>query len=357
MQPSTYFYKDKPLFGLDIGFSSIKVMQSESEKSKEPSVVGYGIGSYPSQCMKDGVIVDYKGLAESMVALFEHNIVGQINTRRVTMSIPASRTYTRTVILPPIKDDEIADAVYMEAAQYIPISLEDLYLDYSIIDRSKKGIELLAVAAPKKIIDSYLELAQVIGIEPVGFDTSILAAARLFQRQDDNNDIPAVLIDFGSISTDITVYDKAVIVTSTMSSGGDMFTQVIAKSLNVSFEEAHVIKTKYGMGKSKKQAEIIAALRPSVDQLAKEIQRMIRYHEERSQSKQKIGQIIAMGGGANLPGLSDYLTNVIRLPVRTCEPLRNFKLHKLRPPSTLEKSIFVTVAGLSLIKPEELFRP
>lgn len=126
--------------------------------------------------------------------------------------------------------------------------------------------------------------------------------------------------------------------------------------MGVNEQEAHIIKTKYGIGKSKKQNEILASIKIAVDQLAKEIQRMIRYHEERSGSSQKIGQVITMGGGANMPGLSDYLTNIIRLPVRTCEPLRNFELHRLRPPSNLEKSIYVTVAGLSLIDPKELFK-
>lgn len=354
MQNKSYFYKDKPLFGLDIGFSTMKVMQSEPG-TKQRTIVGYGVGGFDSNAVKEGVIIDFKSMADSAKKLFEQNIVGEINTRRVALSVPASKTYTRTINLPPIKDDEIADAVRLEAEQYIPIPLDDLYLDYLVIENTDKGIELLAVAAPKKIIDSQIKLALILGLEPIGFDTSILAAARLFQRQDDHSEIPAVLVDFGSTSTDITVHDKSVIVTSTIPRGGDVFTEAISKALNISNEEAHVVKSKYGIGKSKKQTVILNALKPSVDQLAKEIQRMIRYHEERSVSKEKIGQIIAMGGGANMPGLSDYLTNAIRLPVRTCQPLQNFHLGKLRPPSALEKSIYVTVAGLSLINPEELF--
>lgn len=352
---SKYFYHDKPLFGLDIGFSTIKVMQSEPE-NKGYSIIGYGVGAFDPKAVEEGEIKNFKSISESMVNLFKENIVGEINTKRVALSVPAAKTYTRTIELPAIKDEEIPDAVRIEAEQYIPIPLDDLYLDHSIIGRSEKGVEVLAVATPRKIVDSHMKLARILGLEPVGFDTSILAAARLFEKQDDHNEIPAVLVDFGSISTDITIYDKTVILTGTILGGGDIFTSSIAKVLGVSTEEAHVIKTKYGMGKSKKQNQILSALQPTVDQLAKEIQRMIRYHEERSDAKQKIGQVITMGGGANMPGLSDYLTNVIRLPVRTCEPLRNFNLHKLRPPSNLEKSIYVTVSGLSLIDPRELFQ-
>mgnify|MGYP006172537263 CR=1 FL=1 len=165
----------------------------------------------------------------------------------------------------------------------------------------------------------------------------------------------AVRYQFESVSADITVHDKAVIVTGTIPQGGDTFTELIAKKLKVSTEEAHVIKTKYGIGKSKKQSELLEVVRPSIDQLAKEIRRMIRYHEERSGSEQKIGQVVTMGGGANMPGLSELLTDTIRLPVRTCEPWHNLKLGNLKSPNTYEKSLYVTVAGLSLINSKELF--
>ena len=352
---SKFFYHDKPLFGLDIGFSTIKVMQSQL-LGKDYEVVGYGVGAFDSKAIENGVIVDYKSIAGSITKLFKENIVGEINTRRIVLSVPASKTYTRTIELPSIKDEEIPDAVRIEAEQYIPIPLDELYLDHSIIKRSDKGVEVLAVATPKKIVDSHIKLAHILGLDPVGFDTSILAVARLFEKQDDDNNIPAVLVDFGSVSTDITIHDGTVTVTGTIPGGGDIFTESISKTLGVTTEEAHIIKTKYGMGKSKKQNQILGALQPTVDQLAKEIQRMIRYHEERSDSEKKIGQVITMGGGANMPGLSDYLTNIIRLPVRTCEPLSNFKLGRLRPPNNLEKSIYVTVAGLSLIDPKELFQ-
>jgi type IV pilus assembly protein PilM len=354
MHTSSHFYKDKPLFGLDIGFSSVKVIQLEPHGKKQ-KVVGYGIGKFDSKAVKDGVIVDYELIAHSIKELFEKNIIGRINTRRVAITVPATRTFTRTMTLPPLDDSELEEAVRLEAEQYIPMPLDDLYLDYSVIRKDDKGVELLAVAAPKNLIDSNVALAEILGLEPIAFDTSILAAGRLFEKQDIHNDIPAVLIDFGSVSSDITVHDKTVIVTGTISSGGDTFTEQISEKLNISHAEAHVVKTKYGLGKSKKQKEITEALKPSLDNLVKEVQRMIRYHEERSGSKQKIGQVITMGGGANMPGLSDFLTSAMRIPVRMCDPWESLEFNKLQPPSPLEKSMYVTVAGLSLISPKELF--
>lgn len=354
MHTSNYFYKDKPLFGLDVGFSSIKLMQLEPHGNKK-RVLGYGVGTFDSKAIKDGVVVDHEALAKSIQQVFQKGIVGKINTRRVAVTIPATRTFTRTMNLPLIDDSELDEAVRLEAEQYIPMPLDELYLDFSVIGRSDKGLELLAVAVPKDIIDSYLTLVKMLGLEPVAFDTSILATGRLFSRQDIHNEIPAVLIDFGSISSDITVHDKTVIVTGTIGTGGDTYTQLIMKKLKISHQEAHLVKTKYGLSKSKKQKEILEAIEPSINDLVKEIRRMIRYHEERSGSQAKIGQVITMGGGANMPGLSEHLTDALRIPVRMCDPWENLVFGKLQPPGTLEKSIYVTVAGLSLIDPKELF--
>ncbi len=355
MNSSSHFFKDKPLFGLDIGSSSIKVLQLEHHGNAPQSVCGYGVAGYELDAIKDGVIVDFKSLAGSIQSLFANDIVGEINTRRVAVSIPANRTFTRSMNLPLIRDHELIQAVRLEAEQYIPVPLDDLYMDFSVIKRNEKGIELLAVAVPKKIVDSYMLLIHMLGLEPIAFDTTILAAGRLFQRQLDASDIPTVLIDFGGDSADITIHDKELIVTGTIPGGGDIFTELIATKLDVTQQEAHIVKTKYGLGKSKKQVEIREALQPRLDGLVKEIRRMIRYHEERSGSKQKIEQVITMGGGANMPGLSDYLTNEMRIPVRTCDPWQNLDVGKLQPPNMVEKSMYVTASGLALITPKELF--
>lgn len=354
MHSSSHFFKDKPLFGLDIGSSTIKVMQLE-EHGKKQAVVGYGVAAFDPACIQDGVVTDIESLAKSIHELFKKNIVGEINTRRVALSIPASRTYTRTLILPILRDSELREAVRLEAEQYIPMPVDDLYLDHAVISRSEKEVELLAVAAPKKVVDSYTLLARVVGLEPVAFDTTILAAARFFQRRIDFNDIPSVLIDLGTSSSDITIHDKTVVVTGTIPGGGNAFNETVRKKLGISSDEAHIVVTKYGINKSKRQEEIVEALKPGLESMVKEIRRMMRYNEERSVSKKAIEQIITMGGGANMPGLSSYLTDALRMPVRTCDPWQHLDIGRLQPPSMIEKSMYVTVSGLALIGPKELF--
>ncbi len=351
---NTYFYHDKPVFGLDIGFSSLKVMQLGKDEHKHRTVSGYGVANFDPKAIRDGIIIDPESLAKVAHDLFSKNIIGEISTRRASIAIPASKTFNRTVTLPFMQDSDVAEAVRLEAEQYIPVPIDELYLDHSIISRTAKQIELLAVAVPKKIVDSYLVFTRMIGIETLLIETTIAAAGRLFV-QAERSDVPTVLIDLGSLSSDITIYDKTLIVTGTVPGGGDSFTNLIADGLGVSKQEAHIIKTKYGLGVSKKQKEIRAALTPLLDQLSKELMRMIRYYEERSNTEKKIGQVVTMGGGANMPGLSEHLTNLLRLPVRMCDPWQQLDFAGLQPPNSIEKSMYVTVAGLALLNPHEVF--
>lgn len=349
------FYRDKPLFGLDIGFNSIKVIQITPGKKGRYTVGGYGATSFDASAIRDGVIVDIKSIAKDINALFRQRIIGDINTRRVAVSVPSSRTYSQMLTLPKMPKKDLRQAILSEAEQYIPVQLDSLYLDFSIIRETPEGIDLQIVAVPKEIIDSYFTLMLVLGLETVAIETNINSSSRLFVRADRSN-VPTILIDFGSASTDITINYKGPITTGTVAGGGDNFTKLIAESLSVSQAEAQIIKTRYGLGVSKRQSEITKALKPSLEQLSKEVRRMIRYYEERSIAQGAISQIVTMGGGANMPGLSDYLTDHLRLATRMCDPWQTLTFDKLQPPSVSEKTLYITATGLAMIQPKEAFQ-
>ena len=82
---------------------------------------------------------------------------------------------------------------------------------------------------------------------------------------------------------------------------------------------------------------------------------MMRYYEERYGADRAIGQIITLGGGANMPGLSEYMTEALRLPVRHSNPWQYFDYKGLQPPSDADKPMYATVAGLSLAPAKEIF--
>jgi len=354
----TLFYQDKPLFGLDIGHSSVRVMELVRPKNKKDPmrVNGYGAVSFSSEALADGVIVKPEIIAEAVMKLFRHDLVGAITTRRVALSLPTSHMFTRIMDVPEgLSPKDIDQAVRMEAEQYIPAPLSDLYIDHSPIRQSASGKdELFIVAAPKRIVDSYVTFSRMLGLEPILLETSISASVRIFGR-DKQNDVPAILIDFGSESADITVYDKELVVTGTVPCGGETFTRLIADALHVTPREAETIKSKYGLNLSKKQEHIRAALEPTLLTLLKEIRRTMRYYEERNGKDHAVGQVVMIGGGASMPGLADYLTSSLRLPVRTLDPTTYLEFGKLQPLNLSAHTSYVTVAGLGMTQPAEVF--
>lgn len=358
---TTNFFHDKPLFGFDIGYGSLKVMQlsdtpsQPNDKHHLRKLLGYGTAKFDVSAQLDGVIVQPEVIAKAAHDLFKNHLIGNITTRRVALALPAYRTFTRSLELPRLEGKELQAAVELEVEQYISMPLEELHLDYELTHQTADGTSLFVVAVPQKIVDSYMELARILDLEPILIEPTLNSAARLFAA-DAQSDVVTFLIDFGSLSSNISIFDKHTLVTGTVQGGGANFTTSIANTLKVSNEEAGLIKTRYGLGASKKQAQIKEALEPTLKQIVKEIRRMMRYYEERYGTERAISQIVTLGGGANMPGLSEYLTEALRLAVRRNDPWLTFNYKGLQPPADADKPMYATAVGLSLADPREVFK-
>jgi type IV pilus assembly protein PilM len=350
----TYFYEDKPLFGLDIGHDTLRVMQFDMKDKNMPRLKGYGSIAYDPSAIEEGVIVKPELIAKVAVRLFHKELIGDISTKRVAVSLPASRAYTHAIRLPKMSSKEITDAVQTESEQFLPVHPSELYMDYTLLREDSDGIEVFVVAVPKKIVDSYLVLTRMMGLEAVLFDTAIGASARLFAL-DKQSSVPSVLVDFGAEATDITVFNHGLVVTGTVAFGGDDVTEVISKTLHVSEHDAVVLKSKYGLSMSDVQKQVTSAMEPSLELLLKEIRRTIRYYEQRYANEPAIGQVVTMGGGANMPGLTAYLTERLLLPVRSFDPAAHIKFGHLHPFYNADRMSYVTSAGLAISNPSEIF--
>ena len=165
-----------------------------------------------------------------------------------------------------------------------------------------------------------------------------------------------MLIDFGSISVDIAVFDQSMFVNSTISGGSDTLTNLVSKKLNITPSEAYVTKSQYGISSGEKiSVQIMEATRPILDPLVREARKTIRYFEERApHGHRKVSQIIITGGGAPLGGLEEYLTKNLGLPSRMLDPWPNMDFGGLEPPTELASSMYITVAGVAILSSREI---
>jgi type IV pilus assembly protein PilM len=350
------FYRDESLFGLDIGHSSLKVMQLDTTSGKTPRVLGYGVANYPSAAVKDGMVIDQKALHDCLYKLLSQELVGTIDTRRVACTIPTSHTFSRPMKLPPMERTDLTEAVHLEAEQYIPIPIANLYIDYEISHEDAQGIDLLMVATPKNIIDSHIKFLEAVGLQPVALEPTMSAAARLFAVADSSHKQPSILVDFGSVTVDVAVFDQTMFVNSTIPGGSDTITQLLIQRHNVSAQEAYDLKNNRGNIAGVGQEQVKEVSRPLLDNLVHEIQKIVRYYNERqSQTHRKIVQIITIGGGANMAGLSDFFTTELHLPTRKLDPWHAIDFAGLPMPGEIDRSMYITVAGAATLNPKEVF--
>lgn len=346
------FYKDRPMFGLDIGASTVRVIQLHDHKGSV-RVLGYGSTRFDCNYIKDGVIVDLEGLANKIHHLFEEQLIGRISTRRVAIGIPVVQTFTRVMTIPIVKQSDLLEAVQLETEQYMPLPMDELYIDYEVLSKSKESQEIIVVAVPKSVVDSRVDLVEVLGLELGTIEPTINAGGRFFAHTD-KSETPTILVDLDHISSDVAAYDTTIKVISSVTGGGDNFIQSIAKKLDITEHEAVLIKSKYGLNVSKKQKAITEALMPTIDNMLREMKRTIRYYEDRAEDGRKISQVVTMGSGANMPGLSDYMTQYLRLPVRMCNPWKYIDHNGLQPPSSTEEPSFITCSGLALTNTKDI---
>jgi type IV pilus assembly protein PilM len=351
-----FLYNDKPVFGLDIGRSSVKIMQIISQNG-DSTVSGYGTTTFDKAAVDKGAVVDFAKVSESIYELYSNQLIGELTTKRVAFSIPNEHSFSRVLALPKLDKLDMEAAVISEASRTIPMKIDDLYVDFRLGSKLEgDSQEVQLVATPKIIVDSYMTLAEILGLEVAVVETNISSVSRIVTHAE-GQDVVTMIIDLGSTAADLSIYDGSTVrITGTADCGSENITKLIALKLGVNNSQAHTIKTRYGLEPSKKQHEILDAIQPELTRLISEIRKMVRYYNERANEESQLGQIIILGGGANLPGLSAHITDQVRIPTRLCDPWQNINFGGLQSPHQLETTLYTTAAGLSLITESEMYK-
>lgn len=350
------FYHRRPMFGLDIGSQTVKFLQMEAHGHKA-TVRAYGSIDTDDKIMKNGVIVNIPKAAQQVDALLANNMQGHLTTNRVVMSVPVSHVFTRVLSLPMMSKKELDSAIQLEVEQAVPVASKNLYYDYETMDTGDPSNMLVRmVAAPREIVDSYVSVCDLLGLDLALVQTNIRADAQLCMLYEAVTPGSSyIIVDVGGDSIDVGVLDTTLRVTGTVDEGGNSLTDAIARELHISQAKAHKTKITKGLGAGPQQEKIKAAVGPILDKVIVEINRMIRFYQERIQEGAEISQILIVGGGANMPGLGDYLTNATRLPTRVSSPWgSHISFGTLEPPEHADLPRFLTCAGLALAKDDQV---
>lgn len=346
------FYTNKPIIGLDISKTGIRVVSADKSKM---TIHGYGsVDLDPSKVMDD-IRQSQSYLLEKLDTLFKKNIIGKLEGERAILGIPAARTFTRTFTLPTEKENAIRQAVNLETEQYIPMPLENLYVDHEVIKHSKTDLTILTCAVPKQFIDGILGITKQAGIDVVMVEPGINAVSRLIEATKEGGGLPTILVDIGPVGTDVAIYDNAIRVTGSLTTGSNTLTLDIAKRMDVPLETAHQLKVLSGLNAGPRQEKISAALRPSLMKIVNETKKIIRFYTERFPEEDKIEQVLIVGSGSGVPGLGEFFTNELIMPARVASPWQELKFDNIDAPAKQLKPRLMAAAGLALVQPQEIW--
>lgn len=316
-------------------------------------VLGYGSVDLEPAKVKEAFEGDGAYLVSHLSTLLKEKIVGTLPSNHAIIGLPTSRTYSRTFTVPTTVEKVLHDAVLTEADQYIPIPSNALYIDHEIIERDKDNLTVLMSAVSQPVVDSILHVVNEAGLRPILIEPSISAVARLLAATEDGH-LPTVIVDIGPAGTDIAILDGEVIrVTGSVAVGGNTLTLAIAKKLNISLENAHQLKVLNGLGAGPRQQKLVSALEPSLERIATEVQKIMRYYNERISKDHKLEQLLVVGSGSNVPGIGEYFTDKLVMPARVASPWQRLDFGKLPEPARQFRPRYITVAGLAIVNPEE----
>lgn len=345
------FYKDKPIFGLEINNTAFKAMTIDSKKM---TVTSYGSIDVDPKKISEAIENDPSYITELLTTLLKDNIHGHLTPKRAVLGIPTIKTFSRTFTLPKKVEKNLKNAVMLEVDQYIPLPSDSLYIDYQVIERTKTNLIVLINAAPKKYIDSIYQAAKKAGIGIVMIMPNINAIARVLNKAENGN-LPSVIVDVGAASTDIAILDKGIVrVTGGVAVGGNTFTLNISKKMGVSLENAYQLKVFNGLNAGSRQKSIKKAVEPSLEDITREIRRVMRYYADRVSPDTKFEQLLIVGNGANMPGLGEYMTNELLIAARVAAPWQALEFDKVEEPPKQIKPQLISVAGLACVPPKEI---
>lgn len=306
------------MLGLDIGVKSIKAVQLEPQGDKF-LLHAAGVTATPQNGLS-GSQQDSQATAEAVKKLLADT---KIAAREANLSLPESQVFTRLVEFPALSDEEVASAISWQAESYIPIPQEETNIDYQIVGRRDAqnaaggAVEVLLVAAPKKVVDRYIQICSLAGVSVASVETELIALSRALAPQG----ATVLVADFGGSSTNFAVVKSGqLMVSRSISTGGEALTRAIAKNLSITPQQAEEYKKAYGLRKNQLEGKVRAALELPLKIIVDEIKKTIQYYKNEVKHEDAVNEVIVAGGAAGISELIPYLAEQTGIEISIGDP-------------------------------------
>jgi type IV pilus assembly protein PilM len=318
------FRRQSGFLVIDIGSSSIKLAGVEPGASG-PRITALGMAPLPPTVIQSNVVQDEAPVVDAIRRLRAE--LG-IQSDQVITAVPGPAVIVKKVILPAQTGAAIDSAVLAEASHLIPDSLDNVNLDYQVIDWIDAGnkMEVLVVAVKREIINSYAEAIRAADCDPILVDVDYFALENMFELNYETSDgQPVALVNIGARYSSINILkDGRSTFTGDVPVGGAEYTDALTRQLGLSPEQAE--SAKLGGGGAD-PAAVEPVLGSVTEFIVEEIQRALSFFWTAA-TDEPLGGIVLSGGSARMPGLSDQLTQRLHCGVEVANPFRRVTVER-----------------------------
>jgi type IV pilus assembly protein PilM len=367
-----FLSKKSPLIAIDIGSSSIKLVQLTEVKEGQYELTRFGMMPLAEECIVEGAIKKPDLVAEALKNLIKAE---KVQNYYAVSSVAGEAVFIKKIKVPVMSEEELSEKITKEAEQYIPFDIADVALDFQILGtfNSSKGseesefsdgsqgneeqkedlseeeatgemMEALLVAVQKEVIDERTDLLLEAGLKPVIIDLDVFALMNATRLTKDLSSMGTLaVVDLGDSFTHINIIqDGAMGYTRDIPVGGGYLTSMLMSKFKVPFKQTLDIK-RGKFSSDIKEEEVVETIARAYKRVLEEVHKSFEYFS--TLSDRQIERVLLCGGGSMIQGLDDFFADYLKMPVEVLNPMQGIKINR----KNFDQALIDEMSGLSTV--------
>lgn len=336
----------KTYLGLDIGSHSVKIVELgvDGQNSK---LLAIGTSPTPPQTVGSSSEADIAALGKVVQGLLRQT---GVRSRAASIALPESQVFTRVISVPSLTQQELSSAIKWEAEQYIPLPLEQVVMDYSVLrDSSVTGngmMQVLLVAAPKTLLERYVAIVEQAGLGIYGVETEIISATRALTASIASVRT-AMIVSLGAQTTDLAILQGGIIsFTRSINAGGEALSRALVQGFGFQLSQAEAYKNTYGLDRKHLEGKIVEAVKPIMDTIVMEIKRAMAFFVEQY-PQDRVEVVVLSGGTARIPGMVMYMAEHVGVEAQLANPFIGLQKEQRFSTYDAHAAVYSVATGLA----------
>jgi type IV pilus assembly protein PilM len=354
--PRSFFRREKSVLGIDFGSSSVKLVQVRlsDERAILETYGELATGPYIAKSIGQGVQLSGKNATELIRDLIRET---GATAKNAVVAVSLRNSFVTTVEIPRMQSEDIKSVMQYEARRYIPIPLAEVVMDWwqvpalgsdeegTVSTPARTSTKVILAAVPKEVLNKYKKFISEAGLAVAAFEIELFSSIRAVMSRERGS---VLMVDFGATSTKMALLDKGIVrANHSIEKGMQNVTLALSESLGIGFERAEILKREVGLSSRAEHQETMKVMGPLIDYKLIEVERFVVGYTRKH--KGSVSKIFLAGGGALLPGLSDYMVKKFGVEVLISSPFARLEYPAFFQPVLKEIGPSFSVAvGLAL---------